>query len=338
MRRGTNHEYMPEDVADDAYVLGLDFADDMPERFGPERFGWHVAALVNIHAATGVAVSDLFPADDTRDPDYSTLCGRLNFAGFDTYESDTTLEIYREPVTCSEDCAEECRPAGAWLGRLHVSADMLGPDDVNPHGIPRPLLRELDADTLAAIPCDGCGSRVLDWYACPGALKNNEPTCLDCCGCPEHAEMCDACGESLPANALTEHGDGTATCGPCSVIVKATGQVGAHDLESIDMARARRALDALGNPADWDDLGAVEYYVQEVREALAGPAPLEPAGPGRYVAEVLIGTVYRIELEASNLDEARSMLDELDPDDTAENAHAEEVDTARTVLEIQREA
>lgn len=319
MRRGTAHLVMPENIdavqdIDEVLLLAFDFEDDMPQDMGPARTGWHADVLDSIHAETGVYVADLLPLSGG-DPDYAKIEARLNAAGFDTYDSDTRLEVYRGPVVCSPECGEDCHrddePAGAWVGRMHVSADMLGhPDDANPHGITRPHLRDLDPETLAGITCDGCGRTGLDEYACPLALKHNEPTCLDCCGCPEH--VADA---ATLAAVLDPENTGT----------------------RVDLARARRALDALGDPADWDDLAVVEYYVQEVREALAAPAPIEHAGAGRYTATLIIGDVYEVTLEAGDIDEAREMLEDLDPDNLDDDVTAEWCEVSRHVLELDQD-
>lgn len=329
MRRGTHHEYMPEDVADAAYVLGLDFADDMPQETGPARTAWHADALDTIYAETGVYVADLLPLDGT-DPDYATACARLNAAGFDTFDSDTTLEVYNEPTRCGEYCATECHRASQ--------------DDANPHGMPRP--------TNVTRRCPDCG-------------ENRDPDAFG-----EWASRCDWCHVDTSHDPNTDRTAGPVSHDPAS-IRDARAYVAAR-LENctewendgdddephgdraalevldtaldtlaglpVDVARARRALADLGDPADWDDLGVVEFYVQEIREALEGPAPLEPAGPGRYAAQVLIGTVYRVELDAANLEEARELAEDIDPDDTPDNAYAEEVDVSRVVLDVTREA
>lgn len=329
MRRGTNHEMMPEDVAAAGYVLGLDFEDSMPQDMGADRAAWHRDALKAIQDATGVHVLDLVPAG-YEDPRYSTVCDRLNAAGFDTYDSDTTLEVYRGPVTCSPDCATDCQRAGH-------------PDDANPYGMPRP--------TNVTRRCPDCG-------------EDRDPDAFG-----EWASRCDWCRVDISRDPNTDRTAGPAAHDPASIrdaraYVAArlenctewesdgdddephTDRAALEVLDTaldtlaglpVDVARARRALADMGDPADWDDLGVVEYYVQEIREALEGPAPVEPAGPGRYVAEVLIGTVYRVELDADSLEEARELAEDIDPDDEPEGVTVEDVDTSRIVLDVTRE-
>lgn len=313
MRRGTAHLVMPENIdgvqdIDEVLALAFDFEDDMPQDMGPARTAWHADVLDSILAATGVYVADLLPLTGG-DPDYAKIEARLNAAGFDTYDSDTRLEVYRGPVICSPECGEDCHrddePAGAWVGRMHVSADMVGhPDDANPHGIPRP-----DAATLAAV--------------------------LD----PEHIRDARAYVAARLENCAEweNDGDDDEPHGDRAALEVLDTALDALAGLPVDVARARRALDALGDIYEDDDINVLAYYIQEVREALAAPAPIEHAGAGRYTATLIIGDVYEVTLEAGNIDEAREMLDDLDPDNPDEGTTAEWCEVSRHVLELDQD-
>ena len=49
-------------------------------------------------------------------------------------------------------------------------------------------LMDMAPDEIMLINCEDCGSNELDAYCCPTHMQDNQPVCMDCCGCPEHSE------------------------------------------------------------------------------------------------------------------------------------------------------
>ena len=145
---GTAHETMPDD--DSLCLVDFDEWTDWGHMSGT-RITSNRDALAGIEAETEVHLLDLLDLLDSIGEFgvWNEAERRLNLAGWDTYNSDSTFCVYAESVTCSEDCATECRhPALAISAetarqpegpsRVYVSPNLRANDDANPHGIARP--------------------------------------------------------------------------------------------------------------------------------------------------------------------------------------------------------
>lgn len=52
------------------------------------------------------------------------------------------------------------------------------------------ILHLMDAsiEELEATLCEDCNKANMAEYSCQTHLKDNQPVCIDCCGCPEHED------------------------------------------------------------------------------------------------------------------------------------------------------
>lgn len=302
MSRGTNHEMMPEDV-DGVLIVGLDFAGDMPQDIGPDRDAWHAAALEAIQVATGISFADLVPAPGT-DPDYRTVCARLNAAGFDTYDSDTTLEAYNAPVTCGPDCARECTPVAPATPeppRRMTHADVL----------------ELELDRLARHlreAHDVAGHR-WTWTG-----NFHAPETYSC-----------ACGlRAEPATVARLAHTGDPVTGVRSTIDPDDAGPARRMLRDLDRNASHDHVTATGTDSPESTGGA--WFGRMHVSADMVPA-MAPDTPRTWHAELLIGTVYAVTVQARTRAEALELLADIDPD----NMPGDVCDVDRHVLALDPE-
>lgn len=330
MRPGTNHEMMPDDV-DAVLVVGLDFADDMPQDVGPDRDAWHVAALARIEAETGVALADLMPAPGT-DPDYRTACARLNAAGFDTYDSDTTLEAYSAPVTCGPDCARECAPVAP-----------AAPEP--PRRMTRADILELELDRLAGLLRDAHETTGHRWtwtgnihapvtYSCACGLRAEPATVarLAHTGDPvTGVRSTISTDDAGPARRMLRELDRNASHGhvtTCDTCGRQPAYRSTDDRYSMCLPCARR------RDASHDRVTATggAWFGRMHVSADMVPA-MAPDTPRTWHAELLVGTVYAVTVQARTRDEALELLADIDPD----NLPGDVCDVDRHVLALDPE-
>lgn len=291
-RRGTHHVFLPEDIAEDVLVFALDFE---PDADNPMPTDDDAAR----HAWHVAALADL-----------STITGVpcVNLAGVAGVDPDYPAICARLNAagfdTYDSDTRTEVYAGPITCGDDCATECHADNDHANPHGIARPSrvdrarawLVEM-ADYLTK--CDEDADDVDAFETLTDALR-----------ALESADRMRAA--VLPGINVTR-------CEDCG-----TADVAEYGCPFALHVGERLCLDCCGCPEHVE-----ESHDPNATTPAASPDP-ETRAAHVYAAEILIGTAYRIEVLAASADEARALLEAIDPDDV-DPEHVEELDTDRHV-------